>query len=155
MLVLILVVNLFLIVSGELPADAFLDPEGTAMGMHEDRICVIIKSRGIDIGGRASCWGSVPPYREVMEPPIDIFVQIESSGMYYCGLTVTQEIKCWGKKRRTPQSFPGLYTQITASSKHVCGITTTGHIKCDSSHGWSPERNDRVYTQVSCSPNGR
>lgn len=115
-----------------LPDDAFLDPESASLALYDERMCVLTKVATSEIGGRANCFGA--PHRlfdTILQPPNDIFVQIVASDLYFCGLTIEQKIKCWGKPGRTVDEFPGFYTQITSSDKHMCAISIDGNVMCN------------------------
>jgi len=51
----------------------------------------------------------------------------------YCGITMTDGVKCWGKYyASTPQTILGLsgVTALTAGSTHHCAITGSGGVQC-------------------------
>ena len=169
-MILILLSFCYIVYSQKLPEDVFLDPESASLALYEERMCVLTKVATSEIGGRANCFGAHHRlYDKILKPPNDIFVQIVASGLYFCGLTIEQKIKCWGKPDRAVDEFPGFYTQITSSDKHMCAISTDGNIMCnfksyitnndsdepgEESDGETKTNKPKpFYVQISCSTN--
>ena len=53
-----------------LPADVFLDTEGISIAPGFNHICVLERQPGIEIGGRAKCWGKNDHSK--CNPPSDV-----------------------------------------------------------------------------------
>jgi len=131
----------------ELSYDSFLDTEGTSLGLFDDRICVIVKTRGVDIGGRVRCYGHTHS-KSLFEPPSDIFVQIKGTNMFYCGITIEQKLSCWG--RHIERDVSGLFNQLTASHDALCGLTVDGSVFCMGGMNFQRTYDEVILIQISC-----
>lgn len=59
------------------------------------------------------------------------FVQISAGTRYTCGITIAQNVKCWGTMVPYHLKNPeGLYTQISCASNYMCGIMTDSRLNC-------------------------
>jgi alpha-tubulin suppressor-like RCC1 family protein len=119
---------------------------------------------GIRPGGAALCWGANESYRlgdstttvpQLQTPKAIIgnftFSEIRLGGTSSCGLTTTNEVRCWGSTFNgilaipdpvlftTPQAVVGghTFTQVGTGDGHGCGLKADGTLWC---WGFAPRR---------------
>lgn len=133
------------------PSDFLLDIDGISIGSGFNHKCVVEYKHGAEMGGRARCFG-IDDFGETDPPKDATFVQIVAGQFFSCGITVEQNVLCWG--RIDTKEVPGLFTQITAAQFYACGVMTDGRISCWGSSpivAHVPSDPNINFVQVSCS----
>ncbi|MDX9731301.1 MAG: hypothetical protein RBT63_05970 [Bdellovibrionales bacterium] len=111
---------------------------------------------GITISGQLKCWGKNASGQigggtvggTTLNPTaVDIssqYVSVSVGGDYSCGVTTSNQLKCWGLNasgqlgdgttvnRTTPVVVVQgvLFQNVSAGENHTCGTTTDGQVKC-------------------------
>jgi hypothetical protein len=58
-------------------------------------------------------------------------VQVSTSARGACGITLEQQVKCWGGlEHMHEQRMDGLFTQISGGENVICGLRINGAISC-------------------------
>ena len=82
----------------------------------------------------------------------DIFVQLSAATSHTCGVTIDQEIKCWGQMPFDEEFAGKDFMQVSTSSSHTCGLHQTGIVECKSKTvlRMFVSDPDALYSQVEC-----
>lgn len=58
-------------------------------------------------------------------------MQVSTSSRGACGITLDQEVKCWGSPTHMhPHQMEGQFTQISGGDNVICGLRVNGAITC-------------------------
>ena len=113
---------IFLLEAFSLPSDFFLDIPGISLNALILHACALEKLPGVDMGGKAVCWGeedsnynNINSIQDVIRYSInyiysfkiiktyfviyklqDIFIQVITTQRFSCGLNVEGRVLCWG-----------------------------------------------------------
>lgn len=110
-----------------LPSDFFYNIDGISVDLSERFFCALEQVEGHDMGGVVRCFGN----ENIVPPKDDIFVQVSTSTRGACGVTLQQEVKCWGAEVHQHDShMEGLFTQISGGANVICGLRINGAISC-------------------------
>ena len=61
----------------------------------------------------------------------DVFVQVSTSSRGACGITLEQNVKCWGSPTHMHEEMmQGSFTQISGGENVICGLRINGVIAC-------------------------
>jgi hypothetical protein len=110
-----------------LPSDFFYNIDGISVDLSARYFCTLEQVAGHDMGGVARCFGN----NKVVPPRNEVFVQVSTSSRGACGVTLEQQIKCWGSDvHLQPQNMDGTFTQISGGENVICGLKVNGAISC-------------------------
>lgn len=108
-----------------------------------------IQASGEEFGGTITCWGF--NQKGQAAPPQGTFIQVSCGNFHSCGLTIDEEVKCWGAAG-VGRSVEGSFLQVSAGGFHTCAVKKTGEIEC-----WGKDYDGQVsgvppgtFVQVSC-----
>ncbi len=104
-------------------------------------------SCGLDTGGKLLCWGKNTSstnsfdgseFDRLYAKIIDIGTTYSSIianyqstySKYFCGITSTSDLKCWGPSNPTNMDSNNTYSQVDIFANNGCAITTGGVLKC-------------------------
>ena len=60
-----------------------------------------------------------------------VFVQVSTSSRGACGITLQQQVQCWGAEvHMHPPQMEGQFTQISGGDNLICGLKVNGAISC-------------------------
>jgi alpha-tubulin suppressor-like RCC1 family protein len=134
------------------------DIDELTLAVGETHACALEHVSDAEVGGEIVCWGSNE--RHESDSPPGLFVQISASSYFTCGISIDEQIICWGDnaprnlrldaRRNTPQkssnadskqsakqqkiggiSAPmGAFVQISSGSSHVCAVDLFGYVEC-------------------------
>jgi hypothetical protein len=109
-----------------LPTDFFYNIDGISVDLSGRYFCTLEQVAGHDIGGAVRCFGN-----DKIVPPNDVFMQVSTSARGACGITLQQEVKCWGADIHLhDRHMEGLFTQISGGENVICGLRINGAISC-------------------------
>ena len=86
-----------------------------------------IQASGEEFGGTITCWGF--NQKGQAAPPQGTFIQVSCGNFHSCGLTIDEEVKCWGAAG-VGRSVEGSFLQVSAGGFHTCAVKKTGEIEC-------------------------
>jgi alpha-tubulin suppressor-like RCC1 family protein len=101
----------------------------TAMAVGEEFICVS-GEKGVD------CWATPNRYASDFIPPTDLgpVKQLSAGDDHVCALTLTNQVKCWGKDGRGQLEVPNDLKdvrQVSSGSEFSCAIVDGGaNVRC-------------------------
>lgn len=141
------------VTSEPLPTNFFLDSDSISVCTFAHYGCAIQEQTGVEIGGRAVCWGHDEFEFGLLQPPKDeIFVQLVCTEIFACGITLDQSVVCWGNLPQGKSSPGGLFSQIAGSRYFACGVMTDGKINCWGFYAPQDfQQLNHNFVQVSCS----
>ena len=119
----------------ETGSDTHFSVEGTwsmvsASSYVTNAVCAI----GLD-DGAVECWAGAPSlnyyYLIGNNLPDGEFVDVDVSGRTACGLTVDNEVKCWGDYDRAPtSSVNGTFEKLEVINGKACALMDDGTVNC-------------------------
>ena len=86
-----------------------------------------VQSSGEEFGGTLTCWGF--NQKGQAAPPSGTFIQVSCGNFHSCGLTIDEEIKCWGAAG-VGMSVEGQFLQVSAGGFHTCAVKKNGQLQC-------------------------
>lgn len=135
-----------------LPSDFFYNIDGISVDLCHRYFCTLEQADGYDMGGTVRCFGD-----DKIVPPKDVFVQVSTSARGACGITLEQQVKCWGSPTHIhARQMDGLFTQISGGDNVICGLRVSGAISCFYGKWPSFQIQDKAgsnFVQVSCGLN--
>mmetsp|Transcript_25666 Transcript_25666/g.43239 ORF Transcript_25666/g.43239 Transcript_25666/m.43239 type:complete len:346 (+) Transcript_25666:66-1103(+) len=136
-----------------LPTNFFNNIDGISVDLSARYFCTLEQVVGYDMGGIVRCFG----YNDKIDPPKDVFMQVSTSTRGACGITLQQEVKCWGDPiHRHDRFMEGQFTQLSGGENVICGLRINGAISCFYGKWKSFKIQDTGktnYVQVSCGLN--
>ena len=86
-----------------------------------------IQSSGQEFGGTITCWGF--NQKGQAAPPPGTFIQVSCGYFHSCGLTIDEEVKCWGAPG-IGRGVEGQFLQVSAGGFHTCAVKKNGQLQC-------------------------
>lgn len=138
-------------------SEFILDIDGIAVTAGREHACLLEQLQVDGIGGKAQCWG-YDDHGQTEAPADMYFVQLATGNSFSCGITVEQQVHCWGGfEGEMSGQISGLYMQINADGggRFACGVMTDGNIHCwghvEFNKKIIPKEDNLKFLQISCS----
>ena len=93
----------------------------------DDTLCALHRSGGI------SCWDGDDSYEDlrIFDAPAGTFVDVATTHTRACGLTVGEQVVCWGEyEGQTVDAPGGTFNSLSVGYDHSCGLRHDGTVEC-------------------------